>query len=68
MTSAWFEPALDYIVVKMPRFDFRKFERVRRELGSQMKSVGEVMAIGRILRRSDSESHQDARHWKGRNT
>lgn len=47
ITSACFEPALDYIVVKMPRFDFRKFERVRRELGSQMKSVGEVMAIGR---------------------
>ena len=46
ITSACFEPALDYIVVKMPRFDFRKFERVRRELGSQMKSVGEVMAIG----------------------
>ncbi|MHB8567649.1 MAG: carbamoyl-phosphate synthase (glutamine-hydrolyzing) large subunit [Nitrososphaerales archaeon] len=47
VTSACFEPALDYIVVKMPRFDFRKFERVRRELSSQMKSVGEVMAIGR---------------------
>lgn len=47
VTSACFEPALDYIVVKMPRFDFRKFERVRRELGSQMKSVGEVMAIAR---------------------
>jgi carbamoyl-phosphate synthase large subunit len=47
VTSACFEPALDYIVVKMPRFDFRKFDRVRHELGSQMKSVGEVMAIGR---------------------
>ncbi len=47
MTSACFEPALDYIVLKMPRFDFRKFDRVRRELGTQMKSVGEVMAIGR---------------------
>jgi carbamoyl-phosphate synthase large subunit len=47
VTSACFEPALDYIVVKMPRFDFRKFERVRRDLSSQMKSVGEVMAIGR---------------------
>jgi len=49
ITSACFEPALDYIVVKMPRFDFRKFERVRRELGSQMKSVGEVMAIARTF-------------------
>ncbi|MDG7001126.1 MAG: carbamoyl-phosphate synthase (glutamine-hydrolyzing) large subunit, partial [Nitrososphaerota archaeon] len=47
ITSACFEPALDYVVVKMPRFDFRKFDRIRRELGSQMKSVGEVMAIGR---------------------
>ncbi len=47
ITSACFEPALDYVVVKMPRFDFRKFERVRRDLGSQMKSVGEVMAIAR---------------------
>jgi carbamoyl-phosphate synthase large subunit len=47
MTSACFEPSLDYVVLKMPRFDFRKFERVRRELGSQMKSVGEVMSIGR---------------------
>ncbi|HZW55152.1 MAG TPA: carbamoyl-phosphate synthase (glutamine-hydrolyzing) large subunit [Nitrososphaerales archaeon] len=47
VTSACFEPALDYIVIKMPRFDFRKFERVRRELSSQMKSVGEVMSIGR---------------------
>ncbi|HKW05025.1 MAG TPA: carbamoyl-phosphate synthase (glutamine-hydrolyzing) large subunit, partial [Nitrososphaerales archaeon] len=47
VTSACFEPSLDYIVIKMPRFDFRKFENVRRELGSQMKSVGEVMAIGR---------------------
>ena len=49
VTCACFEPALDYIVVKMPRFDFRKFERVRRDLGSQMKSVGEVMAIGRTF-------------------
>jgi carbamoyl-phosphate synthase large subunit len=47
ITSACFEPSLDYIVVKMPRFDFRKFDRVRHDLGSQMKSVGEVMAIGR---------------------
>ena len=46
-TSAYFEPSLDYIVVKMPRFDFRKFELVKRKLGSAMKSVGEVMAIGR---------------------
>ena len=46
-TSAYFEPSLDYIVLKMPRWDFRKFELVKRRLGTAMKSVGEVMAIGR---------------------
>jgi carbamoyl-phosphate synthase large subunit len=45
-TSAYFEPSLDYIVLKMPRWDFQKFELVKRKLGSAMKSVGEVMAIG----------------------
>ncbi|MER5176471.1 MAG: carbamoyl-phosphate synthase (glutamine-hydrolyzing) large subunit [Candidatus Nitrosocosmicus sp.] len=47
VTSACFEPSLDYMVVKMPRWDFRKFELVKRKLGSTMKSVGEVMAIGK---------------------
>ena len=47
VTSAFFEPALDYIVCKIPRWDLGKFEGVSRELGSSMKSVGEVMAIGR---------------------
>ena len=47
VTSAYFEPSLDYIVLKMPRWDFSKFELVKRKLGSAMKSVGEVMAIGR---------------------
>lgn len=46
-TSAFFEPALDYIVCKIPRWDLGKFRGVSRELGSSMKSVGEVMAIGR---------------------
>ncbi len=46
-TSAFFEPAIDYIVVKMPRWDLGKFHGVSREIGSSMKSVGEVMAIGR---------------------
>ena len=46
-TSAFFEPALDYLVVKIPRWDLGKFVGVSRELGSSMKSVGEVMAIGR---------------------
>ena len=46
-TSAFFEPALDYVVCKMPRCDLSKFRGVDKELGSSMKSVGEVMAIGR---------------------
>ena len=46
-TTACFEPALDYIVCKIPRWDLGKFKGVSRELGSSMKSVGEVMAIGR---------------------
>lgn len=48
-TSAFFEPALDYIVVKIPRWDLGKFHGVKREIGSSMKSVGEVMAIGRTF-------------------
>jgi carbamoyl-phosphate synthase large subunit len=47
VTSACFEPALDYVVVKIPRWDLQKFRRVSKRLGSGMKSVGEVMAIGR---------------------
>lgn len=47
ITTACFEPSLDYIVLKMPRWDFRKFELASRKLGTSMKSVGEVMAIGR---------------------
>ena len=48
-TSAFFEPALDYVVVKIPRWDLTKFRGVSRTLGSSMKSVGEVMAIGRTF-------------------
>ena len=48
-TSAFFEPALDYVVCKIPRCDLGKFRGVDRELGSSMKSVGEVMAIGRTF-------------------
>ena len=48
-TSAFFEPALDYVVCKIPRWDLGKFQGVARELGSSMKSVGEVMAIGRTF-------------------
>ncbi len=46
-TSAFFEPALDYVVVKMPRWDIQKLRAADRSIGSEMKSVGEVMAIGR---------------------
>ncbi len=46
-TSAFFEPALDYVVCKIPRWDLGKFEGVSKQIGSSMKSVGEVMAIGR---------------------
>ena len=46
-TSAFFEPTLDYVIVKIPRWDFNKFQGADRTLGLQMKSVGEVMAIGR---------------------
>jgi carbamoyl-phosphate synthase large subunit len=47
VTSACFEPALDYLVVKIPRWDLKKFGRVSKKIGSEMKSVGEVMAVGR---------------------
>lgn len=49
VTTACFEPSLDYVVVKIPRWDFKKFDKVNRKLGTQMKSVGEVMAIGRCF-------------------
>ena len=49
ITTACFEPALDYLVLKIPRWDLTKFQRVDRRIGSQMKSVGEVMAIGRTF-------------------
>lgn len=47
ITKAFYEPALDYVVVKLPRWDLKKFRHVKRNIGSSMKSVGEVMAIGR---------------------
>ncbi|KAF2001135.1 carbamoyl-phosphate synthase [Amniculicola lignicola CBS 123094] len=51
-TTANFEPSLDYIVTKMPRWDLSKFQNVKRDIGSSMKSVGEVMAIGRTFEES----------------
>jgi len=49
ITKACFEPALDYVVIKIPRWDLTKFKRASRKIGSEMKSVGEVMAIGRTF-------------------
>jgi carbamoyl-phosphate synthase / aspartate carbamoyltransferase len=49
VTCACFEPSLDYVVVKMPRWDLKKFTRVSTQLGSSMKSVGEVMSVGRTF-------------------
>ena len=51
-TKACFEPSLDYVVVKMPRWDLKKFKNVSKQLGSSMKSVGEVMAISRSFKES----------------
>lgn len=51
-TCAFFEPALDYIVTKIPRWDLTKFQEVHEEIGTEMKSVGEVMAIGRTFEES----------------
>jgi len=49
ITTACFEPSLDYVVVKIPRWDLQKFRKVDRRIGTQMKSVGEVMAVGRCF-------------------
>ena len=57
-TSACFEPALDYVVTKIPRFNFDKFEGVDEELTTQMKAVGEVMAIGRTFPESLQKAWQ----------
>jgi len=57
-TSACFEPALDYVVTKIPRFNFEKFEGVDEELTTQMKAVGEVMAIGRSFPESLQKAWQ----------
>jgi carbamoyl-phosphate synthase large subunit len=56
ITSACFEPALDYVVVKLPRWDLEKFHNVSRLIGSEMKSVGEVMSIGRTFEEAIQKS------------
>src|SRR6267143_83695 len=59
VTSACFEPSLDYIVVKAPRWDFRKFRNASTGIGTQMKSVGEVMAIGRCFEEALQKARED---------
>ncbi|MCS6768738.1 MAG: carbamoyl-phosphate synthase (glutamine-hydrolyzing) large subunit [Candidatus Nitrosocaldus sp.] len=58
MTTACFEPSLDYVVVKVPRWDFRKFDRANRKLGTQMKSVGEVMAVARTFEEAIQKAYR----------
>ena len=55
-TLAAFEPTIDYVVTKLPRFDFEKFSSASGKLGVQMQSVGEAMAIGRTFRESFPKS------------
>ncbi len=67
-TSAYFEPSLDYVIVKMPRWNFEKFHGADRRLGLQMKSVGEVMAIGRSFceaLQKACQSLENGRHGLG---
>lgn len=65
-TTACFEPSLDYIVTKIPKWDLAKFSQVSRKVGSSMKSVGEVMAIGRTFEESLQKAiRQIDPRWKG---
>jgi carbamoyl-phosphate synthase large subunit len=66
VTSACFEPALDYVVVKIPRWDLKKFKKAKRDIGSAMKSVGEVMAIGRTFEEAFQKAiRMIGRSWEG---
>ena len=65
-TKACFEPALDYIVVKIPRWDLQKFKQVDQSIGTEMKSVGEVMSIGRTFEEALQKAlRMVGRDWKG---
>ncbi|MGB1316522.1 MAG: carbamoyl-phosphate synthase large subunit, partial [Chitinophagales bacterium] len=63
-TSAMFEPTLDYVIVKMPRWNFEKFPGAEKELGLQMKSVGEVMGIGRTFQEALQKACQSLEQGK----
>ena len=62
-TYACFEPSLDYVVTKIPRWPFDKFESAKRNLGTQMKATGEVMAIGRTFEESILKAVRSLRNW-----
>ena len=62
-TPASFEPSIDYVVTKVPRFTFEKFPQADSRLTTQMKSVGEVMAIGRSFPGVDAEGITGSRNW-----
>jgi carbamoyl-phosphate synthase large subunit len=62
-TTANFEPSLDYVVTKMPRWDLAKFQNVKRDIGSSMKSVGEVMAVGRTFEESFQKACRQAEKY-----
>lgn len=62
-TTAFFEPSLDYVVVKIPRWDLEKFEKVDQRIGSEMKSVGEVMAIGRNIEEALQKAFRNLDIW-----
>ncbi len=62
-TPASFEPSIDYVVTKIPRFNFEKFAGANDRLTTQMKSVGEVMAIGRTQRIPRERAARSGRNW-----
>ena len=66
ITPASFEPSIDYVVVKIPRWNFEKFPAADRTLTTQMKSIGEVMAIGRTFNGGVPQGHAVARTRAGR--
>jgi len=66
-TPACFEPTIDYVVVKIPKWQFEKFSRADTTLGTQMKSVGEVMAIGRTFKRRAERDSLARPHSLARN-
>ena len=67
-TPASFEPTIDYVVTKIPRFTFEKFKSAKKKLGTSMKSVGENMSIGRNFKKSLQKVISISRNWLQRFT